>query len=70
MNHKDIIEILRNQLPTMQNKFGVDKIGLIGSYARNEQQPDSDIDVLVKFNQPDLKSLIGLLTKLLNSLII
>ena len=29
--------------------FGVNKIGLFGSYARNEQQPQSDIDILVGF---------------------
>jgi len=29
--------------------FGVDKIGLFGSYVRNEQSPNSDIDILVNF---------------------
>ena len=29
--------------------FGVTKIGLFGSYARNEQHPHSDIDILVDF---------------------
>jgi len=29
--------------------FGVNKIGLFGSYARNEQQPHSDIDILIDF---------------------
>ena len=27
--------------------FGVNKIGLFGSYVRNEQLPQSDIDILV-----------------------
>ena len=29
--------------------FGVNKIGLFGSYARDEQQSHSDIDILVDF---------------------
>ena len=29
--------------------FGINKIGLFGSYVRNEQQPQSDIDILVDF---------------------
>lgn len=48
-------------MPVIRQQFGVDAIGLFGSYARNEQKTDSDIDVLVKFRQPELKSLVGLL---------
>jgi len=29
--------------------FGVNRIGLFGSYVRNEQTPRSDIDILVDF---------------------
>ena len=29
--------------------FGVDQVGLFGSYVREEQSPDSDIDILVHF---------------------
>jgi predicted nucleotidyltransferase len=29
--------------------FGVNRIGLFGSYVRNEQKPQSDIDILVDF---------------------
>ena len=29
--------------------FGVSRVGLFGSYVRNEQQPQSDIDILVDF---------------------
>jgi predicted nucleotidyltransferase len=30
-------------------KFGVKKLGLFGSYIRNEQTPESDIDMLAEF---------------------
>jgi predicted nucleotidyltransferase len=29
--------------------FGIDKIGLFGSYVRNEQSSNSDIDILIDF---------------------
>lgn len=30
-------------------KFGISSVGLFGSYARNEQSVDSDIDLLIDF---------------------
>ena len=30
--------------------FGVKRIGLFGSYVRNEQKPQSDIDILIDFD--------------------
>lgn len=31
--------------------FGVNKIGLFGSFARNESKPQSDIDFIVEFDR-------------------
>ncbi|PKL60280.1 MAG: nucleotidyltransferase [Methanomicrobiales archaeon HGW-Methanomicrobiales-4] len=44
-----ILIITKNSLPDIQRKYGVKKIGIFGSYARNEQSSDSDVDVLVEF---------------------
>ena len=32
--------------------FSVERIGIFGSFARNEQNENSDIDILVEFNRP------------------
>ncbi|VVB91541.1 Nucleotidyltransferase domain protein [uncultured archaeon] len=32
-------------------KYGVRRLGLFGSYIRNEQKPTSDIDILVEFEK-------------------
>ncbi len=32
--------------------FHVRSLAVFGSYARNEQQPDSDVDILVEFDAP------------------
>jgi predicted nucleotidyltransferase len=36
----------------LANDFAVERIGVFGSYARNEQREDSDIDILVEFSRP------------------
>lgn len=33
------------------NIFGIDLIGLFGSYARGEQKEDSDIDIFISFKE-------------------
>ncbi len=37
--------------PAIRTQFGVTKIGIFGSFARGEQTPKSDVDVLVDFAQ-------------------
>ena len=38
--------------PSLVAKFYVDKIGYFGSFVRNEQTENSDIDIIVSFNKP------------------
>jgi len=38
--------------PTLFSKFNLEKIGYFGSYVRNEQTENSDIDILVSFTKP------------------
>ncbi|MCX9012190.1 MAG: nucleotidyltransferase family protein [Candidatus Methanoperedens sp.] len=47
---KDILTKLEENKATIK-KYGVKKIGLFGSYLRNEQKPTSDIDILVEFEK-------------------
>lgn len=52
MMQSDIEKRLKAIKPTLSARFFVDKIGYFGSYARNEQTSDSDIDILVSFGKP------------------
>ena len=45
---ENILTILKDNKPSL-TKYGVSNIGLFGSYLRNEQSPQSDIDLLVDF---------------------
>jgi predicted nucleotidyltransferase len=50
-NSKDsILELIRTNRRTIKS-FGVRKVGLFGSFARNEQSPESDVDLLVEFEK-------------------
>jgi uncharacterized protein len=48
MNKIEILDFLKQHKQELQEKFGLQKIGLFGSYARNEQTADSDIDLAVE----------------------
>lgn len=61
MIRDEIVAELKKDKTLMFEKFGVEEIALFGSYARNEQKDDSDIDVLVKLKEPKLAKLVGVL---------
>lgn len=56
----EIRQILQSQKPYLAGEYGVTVIGVFGSYARGEQGPDSDIDILIELERPPRISLIGL----------
>ncbi len=68
-NLNKIKSILKEHQQELKNNFFVEKIGIFGSYSRNEEDPESDIDILVEFNGPigwDFIELNDFLEKLLN----
>lgn len=50
MRRDDIIELLKENMDEIR-KFGVKKIGVFGSFARDESKKDSDVDVFVEFKE-------------------
>ena len=56
----EIQQTLREQKPYLAEKFGVRIVGGFGSYVRQEQRPDSDLDLLIELDRPPKISLIGL----------
>ena len=51
MGKQEIIKIIRNIKPEMESHYGVQRLGLFGSYVREKQRKKSDIDILVAFNR-------------------
>jgi predicted nucleotidyltransferase len=52
MQREDVIRALRPHLEEFRRDFGVVRLALFGSVARNEAHPGSDIDLLVGFADP------------------
>ena len=52
MSIEEIKQILKENMELLCHKYNVRTIGVFGSYARNEQQNGSDVDILVEFNKP------------------
>ena len=49
-----LLNQLRTMLPDLQARYGVQTLGVFGSYVRGEQDEGSDVDVLVEFDDRPL----------------
>lgn len=56
----EIQQVLQAQKPYLAEKYGVTEVSIFGSYVRDEQRPDSDLDILIELERPPRISLIGL----------
>lgn len=54
MNAQEITQRLQALLPDLRQQYGVRELWLFGSYVRAEQTADSDVDILVTFDNPRL----------------
>jgi predicted nucleotidyltransferase len=54
LRREDVLRELRNHLPQFERLYGVTRIGIFGSVARDEPHKNSDIDVVVEMREPDL----------------
>ncbi|TMW74747.1 nucleotidyltransferase family protein [Thauera sp. UPWRP] len=51
--HRDLaLQKLTQSKPELHRRFGVVDLALFGSTLRGEARPDSDVDVLVRFDGP------------------
>ncbi len=60
MDKQTIIASIKAEKPYLQKQFGVEEIALFGSFARGEETPDSDLDILVSLEKPSYSLLMGL----------
>lgn len=49
---QQIIALLQTKYPYLANEFGVSRIGLFGSYAKEQAEETSDVDLIVEFEHP------------------
>ncbi|MCH8556864.1 MAG: nucleotidyltransferase family protein [Balneolia bacterium] len=48
----EVVKILTGLKAELKQRFGVTRIGFFGSFARNEPDRDSDVDILVELEEP------------------
>lgn len=51
INKEIIISYIYSKKKYFEDKYGLEKIGLFGSYARNENNENSDIDLIYKLKE-------------------
>ncbi|MGY4707501.1 nucleotidyltransferase family protein [Candidatus Bipolaricaulota sp. J31] len=58
---EEILRTLRRHLPELRERYRVKSMWIFGSYVRGDQKPDSDLDILVEFEEaPTLFQLMDL----------
>lgn len=59
-NKSQIVDLLKQNSQELE-KFGVNRIGVFGSFVRGEQNAKSDIDLIVEFNagQKNFRNFMG-----------
>ncbi len=62
MKREEVIRLLRENMDEIK-KFGVKRIGIFGSVVRNEATDESDVDIVVEFEEHrgGMKDFIGLI---------
>ena len=60
MTKNEILNTLIKAKPYLEEKYGVEKIGLFGSYSRDEATSKSDIDIYVELKENTFRKLAGL----------
>lgn len=51
MGKTEIIKIIKSNKPEIESRYGVQRLGLFGSFVKERQRKKSDVDLLVTFNR-------------------
>jgi len=67
-NKQEILKFLSENYDQLQSKFNISKIGLFGSFAKDEQTKDSDVDIVfdIQANTKNVYELKNALRKFLS----
>ena len=68
MGRDEILALLREYKNSSAEKYGIIALGLFGSSARDKARDNSDVDVVVKMEKPDLFFMVHIKNELENIL--
>ncbi len=69
MTRSEILRILKLYKKENSEKYGINNLGIFGSYSRDLTTDDSDIDIVIEIQEPDMYKLVHIkeeLEKLFN----
>jgi predicted nucleotidyltransferase len=49
---EEILQVLKDEMPYLKDKYGVERIAIFGSFAKDNQTKKSDVDILVQLTKP------------------
>ncbi len=52
INREVILTTIRQEMPVLHDRFGVEQIALFGSYANGQPTETSDVDLVVSLKEP------------------
>ena len=55
-----VLKVIREKQSELVARFTVQRIGVFGSFARDTAGPESDVDILVDFNEPTFDNYLDL----------
>lgn len=58
-SREDIFSVIKKNQASLQ-KYGVRRLGVFGSFARNDASPSSDVDILVDLEKKTFDAYMGL----------
>ena len=58
MTRSEILEILKEYKNANAKKYGINNLGLFGSYSKKEEKDESDIDIIIETKEADLFKLV------------
>lgn len=68
LGREAVLRELRNHLPQFERLYGVTKIGIFGSVARDDASERSDVDIVYEMRRPNLFTVVHLKDELENIL--
>lgn len=58
LRRDEVLDVLRQEKTELANQYGVITLGVFGSVARDEAREESDVDVVVTMQRPDLFAMV------------
>ena len=64
LTREEILDYLAKYKSEKEKRYHIKRLGIFGSFARGDATEESDIDIVVDFEKPDLLNQVGIMQEL------